>query len=179
MLNLTCRVKNAHSYEATFHARPRARVGQPVEKTEARSEMVGEQEHHEQRQPVAARSRRHDAAMHERDIRGGEIERGKRLIQFGDEGGDLTGVVMFETLPHGLSYRLRQSLGMDRGGRAVVVLHLAVATTPDCSPTMKVFEVPSLISVNLYVLLSMKTPLGRDDVAPVVSTIGPMPLLPA
>jgi len=46
MLSLTCQVKNAHSYEATFHLRPRAQEGQPAEKTEARSETVGEQEHH-------------------------------------------------------------------------------------------------------------------------------------
>ncbi|HEX6556791.1 MAG TPA: trehalase family glycosidase [Ktedonobacteraceae bacterium] len=46
ILTLTCRVKNAHSYEATFHSRPRAQEGQPVEKTQARSETVGEQEHH-------------------------------------------------------------------------------------------------------------------------------------
>ena len=46
ILSLTCQVKNAHSYEATFHVRPRTQVGQPVEKIEARSEMVGEQEHH-------------------------------------------------------------------------------------------------------------------------------------
>jgi Trehalase len=46
MLSLTCQVKSAHSYEATFRLRPRAQEGQPAEKTEARSETVGEQEHH-------------------------------------------------------------------------------------------------------------------------------------
>jgi hypothetical protein len=46
MLGLTCQVKSAHSYEATFHLRPRAQEGQPAEKTEARLETVGEQEHH-------------------------------------------------------------------------------------------------------------------------------------
>ena len=46
MLSLTYRVKNARSYEATFHVRPRAQEGQPAEKTEARSETVGEQEYH-------------------------------------------------------------------------------------------------------------------------------------
>ena len=46
MLSLTCKVKSAHSYEATFHVRPRAQEGQPAEKTGARSETVGEQEHH-------------------------------------------------------------------------------------------------------------------------------------
>jgi hypothetical protein len=46
MLSLTCKVKSAHSYEAIFHLRPRAQEGQPVEKTEAGSETVGEQEHH-------------------------------------------------------------------------------------------------------------------------------------
>ena len=46
LLSLTCQVKNAHSYEATFHVRPHAQEDQPEEKTEARSETVGEQEHH-------------------------------------------------------------------------------------------------------------------------------------
>jgi hypothetical protein len=31
MLSLTCKVKNAHSYEANFHVRPRAQEGQPQE----------------------------------------------------------------------------------------------------------------------------------------------------
>ena len=46
MLSLTCKVKSADSYEASFHVRLRAQEGQPAEKTEARSETVGEQEHH-------------------------------------------------------------------------------------------------------------------------------------
>ncbi|MBV9614673.1 MAG: hypothetical protein JO031_04350, partial [Ktedonobacteraceae bacterium] len=45
VLSLTCRVKNAHSYEAILHVRPSAQEDQPVEKTEARSERVGGQEH--------------------------------------------------------------------------------------------------------------------------------------
>jgi hypothetical protein len=45
MLSLTCQVKSAHSYEASFHLRPCAQEGQPAEKTEVRSETVGEQEH--------------------------------------------------------------------------------------------------------------------------------------
>ncbi|HEV2581569.1 MAG TPA: trehalase family glycosidase, partial [Ktedonobacteraceae bacterium] len=46
LLSLTCRVKSAHSYEATFHVRPRAQAAQPAGETEARSETAGEQEHH-------------------------------------------------------------------------------------------------------------------------------------
>lgn len=46
MLSLTCQVKSAHSYKATFHLRSRVQEGQPAEKTEARSGTVGEQEHH-------------------------------------------------------------------------------------------------------------------------------------
>jgi len=46
MLSLTCQVKNKDSYEAILHLRPRAQEGQPAEKIEARSETVGEQEHH-------------------------------------------------------------------------------------------------------------------------------------
>jgi hypothetical protein len=46
MLSLTCQVKNAHSYEATFHVHPRTQEGQLVEKTKAQSETIGEQEHH-------------------------------------------------------------------------------------------------------------------------------------
>ncbi|HZO73480.1 MAG TPA: trehalase family glycosidase [Ktedonobacteraceae bacterium] len=46
LLSLTCQVKDAQSYEATFHVRPRIQEGQPAEKTEAQSEMVDEQEHH-------------------------------------------------------------------------------------------------------------------------------------
>src|SRR5437660_8786908 len=44
LLSLTCRVKDANSYEATFHVRVGAHEGQQVEKAEGRSEMV-EQEH--------------------------------------------------------------------------------------------------------------------------------------
>ncbi|HLI06316.1 MAG TPA: hypothetical protein VKV40_07100 [Ktedonobacteraceae bacterium] len=43
LLSLTCQVKSAHSYEATFHVRPRLQEGRPVEKTEVRAEAVGEQ----------------------------------------------------------------------------------------------------------------------------------------
>jgi len=46
LLSLTCRVKNAHRYEATFLVRPRAQEGQPAEKTEAWAETFGGQEHH-------------------------------------------------------------------------------------------------------------------------------------
>jgi hypothetical protein len=46
MLSLTCQVKNKDSYEAILHLRPRAQEGQPAEEIEARSETVGEQEHH-------------------------------------------------------------------------------------------------------------------------------------
>ncbi len=46
LLSLTCQVKNAHSYEATFHVRPRTQADQLEEKTLARSETASEQEYH-------------------------------------------------------------------------------------------------------------------------------------
>lgn len=45
-LSLTYRVKNAHSYEATFRVRPRTQESQSAEKIETHSETVDEQEHH-------------------------------------------------------------------------------------------------------------------------------------
>jgi hypothetical protein len=45
LLSLTCQVKDANRYEATFHVRPRAPEGQPAEKTEAQPETASEQEH--------------------------------------------------------------------------------------------------------------------------------------
>jgi hypothetical protein len=46
MLSLICRVKNTHSYEATFHVRSRPQGDQPAEETEILSETVDEQEYH-------------------------------------------------------------------------------------------------------------------------------------
>jgi hypothetical protein len=45
LLSLTCRVKNANSYEATLQVRPRAPGGQPAETTEAQPATASEQEH--------------------------------------------------------------------------------------------------------------------------------------
>ena len=46
MLSFTCRVKNAHSYEATFSVRLRTQVDPLEVKTEAWSETTSEQEYH-------------------------------------------------------------------------------------------------------------------------------------
>ena len=46
LLSLTCKVKDALSYEATFLVHPRAPEGQPAEQTEAPSEIASNQEHH-------------------------------------------------------------------------------------------------------------------------------------